>query len=289
MTVALTALYVPGDRPDRFDKAATSGADVVILDLEDAVAPAHKDAARDAVVAWLAARPADGDGPLVQVRVNASRSSWFDADLAAVTASGGRASVRLPKAESVADVDAVVDVSGSALVVHAMLESALGVENAYAIASHPMVATVGLGEADLASDLGVADDAGFAWARSRVIVAARAAGLPAPMMAVYPRLTDDAGLTASCRTGRALGFVGRTAVHPRQLSIILTAFRPSADEVTHAGSVVDALSMAGVDGAGVAVLPSGEMLDAAMLGRAHEVLDREASAAAALARIGIQR
>lgn len=285
MTVALTALYVPGDRPDRFDKAARSGADVVILDLEDAVAPAHKDGARDAVVAWLGARPADGGVPLVQVRVNAPRSPWFDADLAAVTASKGLASVRLPKTESVADVHTVADVVGSGLVVHAMLESALGVENAFVIASHPAVATVALGEADLASDLGVEDDTGLAWARSRVVIAARAAGLPAPMMAVYPRLSDDAGLAASCRTGRTLGFVGRTAIHPRQLQIIVAGFRPSADEVTHAGSVVDALSMAGIEGAGVAVLPSGEMLDAAMLGRAHEVLDREASAAAALARI----
>lgn len=285
MSVVLTALYVPGDRPDRFDKAASSGADVVILDLEDAVAPAHKDPGRDAVVAWLGARLPGGEVPLVQVRVNAPRSPWFDADLAALTACSGLASVRLPKVESVADLHSVADVGGPAFVVHAMLESALGLENAFTIASHPAVATVGLGEADLASNLGVDGDAGLAWARSRVIVAARAAGLPAPMMAVYPRLSDDAGLTASCRTGRALGFVGRTAIHPHQLQIIVAAFRPSADEVIHAGSVVDALSMAGIEGSGVAVLPGGEMLDAAMLGRAHEVLDREASAAAALARI----
>lgn len=285
MTVTLTALYVPGDRSDRFDKAAASGADVVILDLEDAVAPAHKETARDAVAVWLGRRPSDGDGPLVQVRVNAARTQWFGADVAAVAETGGRASVRLPTVESVVDVNAVADMGGPGLVVHALLETALGLENAYAIASHAAVASVGLGEADLASDLGVADATGLAWARSRVVVAARAAGRPAPMMAVYPQLSDDAGLTASCRAGRALGFVGRTAIHPRQLPVIVAAFRPSADEVAHAGSVVDALSTAGTEDAGVAVLPSGEMLDPAMLGGAREVLDREASAAAALARI----
>lgn len=285
MSVVLTALYVPGDRPDRFDKAMSAGADVVILDLEDAVASARKDTARGSVSQWLRERPATVGGRGIQVRVNPPGRNWFDADLAVVAAAAGRAEVRLPKVGSVADLDAVAEAGGSGLGVHALIETALGVERAYEIASHPAVRTIGLGEADLASDLGVADDAGLAWARSRVVVAALAAGLPAPMMSVYADLSDETGLVESCRIGGSLGFVGRAAIHPRQLRPIVTAFRPSAGEIEHARSVLDALEMDPPDGTGVNLLPNGQMVDAAMLGRARDIVAREESASSALARM----
>lgn len=284
MSVVLTALYAPGDRPDRFDKAMSSGADVVILDLEDAVASARKDAARDAVATWLSKRGAAVGVPTIQVRVNRPGSEWFDADLAAVAAAAGHVAVRLPKVESVADLDAVADAGAAGLGVHALIETALGVERAYEIASHPAVRTIGLGEADLVSELGVTGDAGLAWCRSRVVVAARAAGLRPPLMSVYTDLSDETGLIESCYAGRTLGMVGRAAIHPRQLRPIVTAFRPSADEVEHARSAVDVLATAATDGSGVTVLPSGEMLDAAMLGHARDIIAREESASTALAR-----
>jgi citrate lyase subunit beta/citryl-CoA lyase len=249
--MVLTWLYVPGDRPDRFDKAAASGAETVILDLEDAVAPARRAGAREQVAAWLAS-PRDVD---VQVRIGS-----LD-DLAALP---DDVAIRLPKVESPADVDALGERR-----VHALIETALGVERAYAIASHPRVVSIGLGEADLAADLGIVDESALAWIRVRAVVAARAAGLPAPMMSAYPDVADLDGLAASCAVGRALGMVGRTAIHPRQVPVIAAAFAPTDAELAWAKEV-----LAAVDGtdSGVATLPSGAMVDAAMARRARTLV-----------------
>jgi citrate lyase subunit beta / citryl-CoA lyase len=250
--VTVTALYVPGDRPDRFDKAAASGADTVILDLEDAIAPTRRAAARAHVAAWLASRP-DVDA---QVRIGS-----LD-DLATLP---DDVAIRLPKVESPVDVDPVGERD-----VHALIETALGVERAYSIASHPRVVAIGLGEADLAADLGIVDESALTWIRVRAVVAARAARLPAPMMSAYTDVADLDGLAASCALGRSLGMVGRTAIHPRQLPVIAAAFDPTDAELAWAKEVLAAL-----DGAptGVATLASGAMVDAAMARRARTLLD----------------
>lgn len=265
MRAPLTALYVPGDRPERFAKAVASGADIVILDLEDAVAPTAKDAARDAVVAWLTTRQAmaEPEVPLLQVRINPLVSLWGAADLAALPAG---VAVRVPKVTSPEDVDAVLAAGGNRRV-HALVESALGVEHAFSIAQHPAVVSLGLGEADLAAELGTASDDGLTWIRSRVVVAARAAGLPAPMMSVYPYIRDLAELAASCARGRTLGMRGRTAVHPRQVPVIAEAFGPTQQELEWARSVLGALK-----NSGVGVLPDGSMVDEAMARRARSLL-----------------
>jgi citrate lyase subunit beta / citryl-CoA lyase len=253
----VTALYVPGDRPDRFDKAASSGADVVILDLEDAVGSDNKERARANIVAWLADRPAV---PL-QIRVNPAATPWGIDDLAALP---DDVDIRLPKVERADDLA----VAGAHRV-HAIVESALGVEHAYEIAAHPRVATIGLGEADLAADLGITDESALGWVRTRLVVAARAAGLPAPMMSVYPDIRDLDGLQASCAAGRALGMRGRAAIHPTQLPVIAAAFTPTPAELSWAHEVLSALAGAG---SGVAVLASGAMVDAAMARRASDLL-----------------
>ncbi|WP_309104633.1 aldolase/citrate lyase family protein, partial [Microbacterium sp.] len=132
------------------------------------------------------------------------------------------------------------------------------------------------GEADLRAELGVpagsAGEAGLAWSRSRVVNAAAAAGLPAPLMAVYADVDDLDGLEASCRSGRALGFGGRTAVHPRQLDIIRRAFTPDAAEVERAQRVVDRVRSAAVDGTGAFLLEDGTFVDIAMVRAAERVL-----------------
>lgn len=263
----LTLLYAPADRPDRARKALASRADVVILDLEDAVAPAAKEAARAGLAGLLesaTARP-------VQVRVNAVSTPWGAADLATVAELPPSVSVRVPKVQTPADVAAVRDAAGERPV-HVLLETAAGVEAAFAIASAPGVASMGLGEADLASDLGVVDGGGLEWCRQRLVVAARAAGLPPPAMAVWTDLSDLDGLAASCRQGRRLGFVGRAAIHPRQLPVIEAAFRPSDDEVRRATEVVEAVASATEAGSGTAVLPSGRFVDVAMVEQARRVL-----------------
>lgn len=267
MSPPLTFLYTPADRPDRVRKALESAADVVLVDLEDAVAPAHKDEARENLLELLAAvvRP-------VQVRVNHPSTPWHDADLAAVARLPLAVGARLPKVEAPAEIRAVeAALPGRAL--HPLIESALGVERALDIATaSPRIASIGLGEADLRSDLGVADDAGLTWARSRVIVAARAARLAPPAMSAYANVRDLDGLAASCRAGRALGFRGRTAIHPVQLETIRTAFLPTSQEVSRAREVIARVADATAAGVGAIALPDGTFLDVAMVEQARTVL-----------------
>ncbi len=245
---------MPGSRPDRFDKAAAAGADEVILDLEDSVEGGDKEAARAAVAAWLPRAPLP-----VQVRVGAPGTTDLAADLATLP---GDVRLRVPKVSSPADLTGL-----EGREVHAILETALGIEQAYAIASVPGVASLSLGEADLAAELGLDGEDAFAWVRSRVVVAAGAAGLPAPLMSAFADLRDLDGLAASCALGRRLGFRGRTAVHPAQVPVILRAFAPTDAEVAWAREVVDVLA-----DDGVATLADGSMVDAAMARRATGIL-----------------
>ncbi|MCC3275380.1 CoA ester lyase [Arthrobacter sp. zg-Y20] len=275
----MVALYAPADRPERFAKALQAGADAVIVDLEDAVAASRKDAARaaltDFAACWEECREADGgDAPAVQVRVNARGSRAHDADLAAVAALPPEFGVRLPKTQSGADVAAFRAVLPGRQA-HALLESALSIERAFEIAGSG-VASIAAGEADLRAELGIpagpAGEAGLAWPRSRIINAAAAAGLPAPLMAVYAHVRDVDGLAASCRAGRALGFAGRTAVHPRQIEVIRRVFTPDAAELARAQGIVERVQAAARDGSGAFVLADGTFLDVAMLRAAERVL-----------------
>ncbi|WP_133800821.1 HpcH/HpaI aldolase/citrate lyase family protein [Kribbella caucasensis] len=262
----LTALYVPANRPDRFAKAVAAGPDLVVFDLEDAVPVGDKAEARGWAVAWIAARSSGA----FEVRVNAPGSPWIEDDLAALAAVPA-IRVRVPKVESADDIRAVLDQVPTARIT-ALIESPLGLERAFEIASaDPRVVAVALGEADLASSLGVDGPEGLAWARGRLVSASRAAGLGAPMLSVYPHVNDEDGLRRTCLEGRALGFVGRTAIHPRQLVPIVESFTPTAVELSKAADLLAAVEKAGVSEGGVIVLPDGRMVDPAMLGRAREL------------------
>ncbi|MFD2470570.1 HpcH/HpaI aldolase/citrate lyase family protein [Amycolatopsis silviterrae] len=269
MTPALTLLYVPADRPDRVAKALVSDADVVLVDLEDAVAPAQKDAARDNAIRLLADVP---ESRPVQVRINHPDTPWHAADLAAVAALPPWVGARLPKVEGSHDIRSHADaLPGREL--HPLIESALGVERALEIAlASPQTASLGLGEADLRSDLRLADEAGLTWARSRIVNAARAARLPPPAMSVYANVRDLDGLADSCRAGRALGFRGRTAIHPVQLPTIRAAFLPTPDEVARAREVLSRMDGATAAGVGAIALADGTFLDVAMRDQALAVL-----------------
>ena len=271
----IVALYAPADRPERFEKALDAGADAVIVDLEDAVTSSRKDAARAALGDFAELWAARGeDAPAVQVRVNAIGSSWHVADLAAVADLPTSFGVRLPKTQSAEDV-AAVRTAAPGRAVHALLESALSIERAFEIASSG-VAAISTGEADLRAELGVPagaeGEAGLAWSRSRIVNAAAAAGLPAPLMAVHADVADLDGLEASCRSGRALGFGGRTAVHPRQIEVIRRAFTPDAAEIARAQRIIDRIGSAAADGSGALLLEDGTFLDAAMVKAAERVL-----------------
>ncbi|MFF0227519.1 HpcH/HpaI aldolase/citrate lyase family protein [Streptomyces sp. NPDC004629] len=259
----LTWLYVPGDRPHVVAKALACGADVVVIDLEDAVAPDRKEYARAATVDLLS----EPQPVRVHVRVNGTEGPWAGADLRAVAGLPGVSGVRLPKVTSADEVVHAADTTGHRL--YALLETALGIEHAHAIAAaHPALRGISLGEADLRADLGVRDDAGLDWCRSRVVVAARAAGLAPPPQSVHPDIRDLDGLAASCAHGRALGFLGRAAIHPRQLPIIERAYLPTEAELEQAETIVKAATTE----RGAQALPDGRFIDAAVVAAARRTL-----------------
>lgn len=269
MTTPVSWLYVPGDRPDRFAKAAASGADVVIIDLEDAVDASRKDQARENVVAHLA-QPRGG--PRWHVRINDLATARGREDLAALADAPGLDAVRLPKVESPTDLDLLDEVFGDRPVpAFALLESARGIAHAHAIAAHPRTAGIALGEQDLVAELSLGE-AALDHLRLQAVLAAAAAGIGPVPMSVFPDVRDEAGLVESCRRGRDLGMFGRTAIHPAQVPVIRRAFRPTEAEITRARAVVDAAEQAGVDGVGALVLPDGRFVDAPVVARARRVL-----------------
>ncbi|GAA3370243.1 CoA ester lyase [Streptomyces sannanensis] len=264
MTPHLTWLYAPGDRPHVVAKALAAGADVVIVDLEDAVAPERKRYAREAT-AELLTEPTPVP---VHVRVNALDGPLAETDIRILAALPGLSGLRLPKVTQAREVQHVSRLAPE-IPLYALLESALGVERAYTIASaNRALHGIGLGEADLRADLGVRNEAGLDWSRSRIVVAARAARLPPPVQSVFPDVRDLEGLTASCARGRALGFLGRAAIHPRQLPVIERAYFPAPQEIAAAEEVVKAASTE----AGALALPDGRFVDAAVVAAARRTL-----------------
>ncbi|MEU9865334.1 aldolase/citrate lyase family protein [Streptomyces sp. NPDC047971] len=260
----LTWLYVPGDRPAVVQKALASGADVVIVDLEDAVAPERKAYALDATVDLLT----DPHPVPVHVRIHAHD------DIPPLAPLPGLSGFRVPKVTHATDIHRIAEaVPGIPL--FPLLENALALEHAYAIASaDPAVRGIALGEADLRADLGVRDECGLDWPRSRLVVAARAAALPPPAQSVHPDIRDLDSLAASCARGRALGFMGRAAIHPRQLPVIEQAYLPNPDEVAAAEEVVKAAETT----EGALALPDGRFIDAAVVEGARRVLTLAARA-----------
>ena len=247
----LTWLYVPADRPDRVEKAIASRAHAVIVDLEDGVAPGAKAAAR----AGLAELLVEPRSKPVYVRVNAG-----DADDLATVAGLALSGILVPKVARPEDVPA------TELPVHCLIESAAGLEAAYAIASTPGVSGISLGESDLRSETGALEE-GLDWARGRIVNAAVAAGLPRPPQSVYPHVRDEEGLARSCARGRGLGHLGRAAIHPAQLPVIEQAYLPTSDEVEHARA-----TLARVEAGGPGTLDGGEFVDPAMVGAARQTV-----------------
>lgn len=267
--VPLTWLYAPGDRPQVVAKALAAGADVVVVDLEDAVAPDRKEYAR-AATAELLAEPLPVP---VHVRINSLDSPYAADDLRAVAGRPALAGLRLPKVTSPQQITRVAEYAppaeGGATPLYALLETALGIERAFAVASaHPALRGIALGESDLRADLGVRSDEGLDWCRSRVVVAARAAGLAPPSQSVHPDTRDLEGLALSCAHGRALGFLGRAAIHPRQLPIIARAYLPTGREVEEAETIVRAAETE----QGAQALPDGRFIDAAVVATARRTL-----------------
>lgn len=251
-----SVLYMPGSNARALEKARSLDADCLIFDLEDAVAPAEKPAARQQV---CAAANAEGYGRReVAIRINALNSAWGKEDLAAVLATPV-AAVVLPKVESAEDIIAVAKQipSSSALAIWAMIETPRGVQNVESIAAaHPRLQVLVMGTSDLAKELRVphtGDRIGFLYALSRCVLAARACGLDI-IDGVQLDLEDEIALRFSCKQGRSLGFDGKSLIHPAQIAIANEIFSPSAAAIENARQILAAWETAEKQGSGVAVV-----------------------------------
>ena len=268
-TAPRTYLFVPGDRPDRFDKALASGADAVVLDLEDAVAPADKPRARDAVERRLRDARAEDRARFV-IRINDEATPEFEADLA-MLARAQAAHVMLPKTERTVTV-ATVRAACPGIGVLALIETARGVLNADALAGAEGVQRLVFGTIDYALDLGLSGDPiGFDPAANRLALASRAAGLPAPVAGVTPDVTDPEPLLADLQRARAHGYTAKLCIHPKQVALVHNALQPTAAEIDWATRVI-----AAAQGAAGAVQFDGRMVDKPVLQRAHTLLARAA-------------
>lgn len=263
LAIARSLLFVPGDRPDRFDKAVATGADVVILDLEDAVAPHRKATALGHVVDWLC------DAPRVAVRINAADTPWHADEVRALTGFG--VNVVVPKAERPDELAALVDALGPDRVV-ALLETPRGIVAAEPIAEVAGIVRLAFGNMDLAAALGVRPESSsaLAHARGRVVLASASAGLPSPVDGVTAAFRDDAALESDVSRARDEGFGGKLCIHPRQVSVVNAALLPSAEDVEWARRVL----VADAEADGGATVLGNTMLDAPVVARARALLTR---------------
>jgi len=254
-------LFVPGSRPERIDKARASGADVVIADLEDAVAPEDKDRARDAIGATL-----DPSRPVV-VRINPFGSSWFERDVA-LCGRPGVSAIMLPKAEDAAHLSTVHSATGRSIL--PLVETARGVWNALELAQAAGVARLAFGAFDFRLDLGL-PDAGYAQLapyRARLVLASRIAGLAPPIDSPSAALNDEPAVRDEALEGKNAGFGGKLCVHPSQVAAVNAIFMPSARELEWALRVVEAARAA----RGAAVAVDGKMVDRPLLDIAERLL-----------------
>jgi citrate lyase beta subunit len=262
---ARSFLFAPASDERKLARALVSGADAVIADLEDAVIPAEKPAARDRARQLLA----DAEGVARVVRVNGADSPWFEDDIA-MTAQLRPDAVVLPKA-SVASAK-LLEPQGIPVI--AIVETAIAVRSAYEIACLPNVTALLVGALDLGTELGLearADGLELHYTRSRLVVESAAAGIRPPIDAVNVNTRDLAAVEADARLARSLGLRGKACIHPAQVPVVNEVFTPSAEEVAWARRVLASAEAAESEARG-AVSLDGLMVDAPVIARAKRIL-----------------
>ncbi len=269
---ARTFLFVPANRPERYAKALASGAGAVIIDLEDAVAPDAKVAARQQLADGFDTLHA-ADRLRVLVRINAAGTPWHADDLALVDLLskldlGG---VVLPKAEAVADVLQLAALVGPGCAVLPMIESAAGLAALDVLAACAGVTRLVFGNLDFQADLGMAcgpDEAELQPVRLALVLASRRAGLPAPVDGVTPATGDTAQLQQDAARSRRSGFGARLCIHPSQVAVVQAALAPTAAELDWAERVIEGSRQAG----GAVFTLDGRMVDTPVLRLAEHTL-----------------
>ena len=272
-----TYLFVPGNRPERFAKALASGADRIIIDLEDAVAPADKAAARTAIASWMG--NAGENRGKVLIRINDSASAWYEDDMAMVGAVNALCVV-LPKCESAREVAAVLARLPQGASVLPLIETARAMVALNEIAAAPGVARLAFGSLDYVADLDLSSDSlALDFAASQIAIASRAAGLPSPLAGVTPAI-DAVQVSADMAHARSLGFGGKMCIHPLQVFAVRTALAPSAAELAWAQRVLQAWNAS----AGGAIQLDGEMIDRPVVLKAERIAAQAANAPPAAAK-----
>lgn len=267
-SASVSWLFVPADRPDRFEKAVRAGADEVILDLEDAVAPDAKVAARDHAAEWLSAR---GSG---WVRINGLGTPWHEEDLEVLAGRPGLRGVVIPKAEDAQALARIAERLGGGRLM-ALVESARGIRHLDEICATEGISRLAFGSIDFALDIDAQEsDEVLLHARSEMVIAARVGGLAAPVDGVTVEFRSPEVVATAAARSRALGFGGKLCIHPAQVLPVNRAFAPTSIELAWARRVVDAAG-AGEDGA---FLVDGRMIDRPLLVRAQRLLARGADA-----------
>jgi citrate lyase subunit beta/citryl-CoA lyase len=255
-------LFVPGNRPDRFEKARRSGADAVILDLEDAVQSTQKDQAREAVAAWLSL---EHDA---YVRINGMGTPWFERDLE-VVGMPGVLGVVLPKTEQPEQIAQVAACLTDQTRVLPLIETAYGVWNVLALAQAPRVERLAFGSIDFQLGMGISGGhEELLYARSRLVLASHVAGILPPLDGVTATLGDLARLRSDVEHARRLGFGGKLCLHPKQLEPVRRGFEPTASEIAWARRVLEAAEAADVG----ALQLDGQMVDRPVIVRARAIL-----------------
>lgn len=259
---ARSYLFVPGNRPDRFAKACASGADAVIIDLEDAVPPTEKAKARAAVEAWV--NPAQ---PVV-LRINGVESDWFRDDLTCCRIPGIQA-IMLPKTDGVEHLRQLEERLGQSVPILPLIETAQGFWNALEIARHRGVRRLVFGAIDFQLDVGIAGDSEeLLYFRSQLVLVSRLAGLQAPVDGINVAIDDVEQLRADTQRARRLGFGGKLCIHPKQVASVNECFLPTPAEIAWARRVLEAAGVAH----GGAVAMDGQMVDRPVVLKAERVL-----------------
>ena len=268
LSLARSFLFVPGNRPERFAKALASGADAVIIDLEDAVPLDAKATARDALLAAWSGLDASERARLL-VRVNPAGTPWHAADLAVVASLTGLGALMLPKAENPQQVEQAFRTNSK--LVLPLIESAEGVGQMDAIARAAGTLRLGLGHIDLQADLGMrcgSDEAELAPIQLAMVVASRRANLPAPVDGVTTATTDAQVLSQDAQRSRRFGFGAKLCIHPAQVAGVHQALAPTDAECDWARRVLAAEVAAG----GGAFSVDGKMVDPPVLLLARQIL-----------------
>lgn len=233
-----TYLFVPGNRPDRFDKACASGADAVILDLEDAVGVESKDTARQQIKEWLE------QGNQAYVRINAANTAWFTDDCS-LLALEGVLGVMLPKAERKEDILELKKLKHKDCRIVLLIETAQGIYRAPELAQVEGVSRLAFGSVDFQLDCSIPNsDFALNYARSALVVASAVGNLPSPIDGVSISLDDTEVIHKDTETSKALGFSAKLCIHPNQVGVVNQAFLPTEEELERAQKILAAVSSA---------------------------------------------